>query len=221
MTPTIAFGTTFLLGALHGLEPGHGKSFLAAYIVGKKLDVKQVFTLGLSMIGSHFLVLLVLALSLKFAITQLGQEDLISQLHFAVPLLVIAFGLFLLFRYKRSEKNPSTCCHHHDKQPAGSDIKKSAFAGMLSGLIPCPTAIAPLVMSGLDGDITNTVMYVLIYVIGMGIILISLIFLFRATQQFIMAKLSVFETKVHPHLLSAWLVIFAGSAYLVAAIISH
>lgn len=44
----IAGLTAFFLGALHALEPGHGKSAIAAYAVGYRSSLRHVLVLGLS-----------------------------------------------------------------------------------------------------------------------------------------------------------------------------
>ena len=44
MNTSVAFSSSFLLGALHALEPSHDKSFLAAYTIGKKIDKKHIET---------------------------------------------------------------------------------------------------------------------------------------------------------------------------------
>src|SRR5215210_997938 len=51
-----------LLGALHGLEPGHSKTMMAAYIVAIRGTVTQAVILGLSAALSHSLVVWVVAL---------------------------------------------------------------------------------------------------------------------------------------------------------------
>ena len=38
--------TAFILGMLHALEPGHGKSVLAAYVLGTKADIKDVVSVA-------------------------------------------------------------------------------------------------------------------------------------------------------------------------------
>ena len=42
-----------LLGALHGLEPGHSKTMMAAFIVAIRGTVKQAVLLGLAATISH------------------------------------------------------------------------------------------------------------------------------------------------------------------------
>ena len=45
--------SAILLGALHGLEPGHSKTMMAAFIVAVQGTLKQAVLLGLAATVSH------------------------------------------------------------------------------------------------------------------------------------------------------------------------
>lgn len=49
----IAELTAFFLGALHALEPGHGKSAIAAYAVGYRSSLRHILVLGLTTAFAH------------------------------------------------------------------------------------------------------------------------------------------------------------------------
>src|SRR5476651_2235496 len=51
-----------LLGALHGLEPGHSKTMMTAFIIGIRGSIRQAFLLGIAATISHTAVIWVLAL---------------------------------------------------------------------------------------------------------------------------------------------------------------
>src|SRR5258706_2576416 len=53
--------SAILLGALHGLEPGHSKTMMAAFIVAIRGTVKQAVLLRLAATGSHTGIIWVLA----------------------------------------------------------------------------------------------------------------------------------------------------------------
>src|SRR3989338_7193893 len=55
--------SAILLGALHGLEPGHSKTMMAAFIVAVRGTVGQAVLLGLSATLSHTAVVWVIALT--------------------------------------------------------------------------------------------------------------------------------------------------------------
>src|SRR6266487_6783140 len=53
--------SALLLGALHGLEPGHSKTMMAAFIVAIRGTIGQAVLLGLSAAISHSLLIWILA----------------------------------------------------------------------------------------------------------------------------------------------------------------
>src|ERR1700748_1853649 len=54
--------TAILLGALHGLEPGHSKTVMAAFIVAIRGTVSQAVLLGLAATVSHTIIVWIIAL---------------------------------------------------------------------------------------------------------------------------------------------------------------
>ena len=54
--------SAILLGVLHGLEPGHSKTMMAAFIIAIKGTIKQAVMLGLAATLSHTAVVWLIAL---------------------------------------------------------------------------------------------------------------------------------------------------------------
>ena len=54
--------SAILLGVLHGLEPGHSKTMMAAFIVAVRGTVRQAVLLGLAATLSHTLVVWAVAI---------------------------------------------------------------------------------------------------------------------------------------------------------------
>src|SRR5438093_5904126 len=77
-----------LLGALHGLELGHSKTMMAAFIVAVRGTVRQAVLLGLSAAVSHSLVIWALA---AFALTLGSQWNAES----AEPYFQLASGIIV------------------------------------------------------------------------------------------------------------------------------
>ncbi len=59
--PRLFIPSAILLGALHGLEPGHSKTMMAAFIVAIRGTVKQAVLLGLAATISHTSVVWLIA----------------------------------------------------------------------------------------------------------------------------------------------------------------
>src|SRR5947208_1232814 len=78
-----------VLGALHGLEPGHSKTMMAAFIVAIRGTVKQATLLGLSATVSHTAIIWVLAfIGLRYA----GQFDVET----TEPYFQLATGILVI-----------------------------------------------------------------------------------------------------------------------------
>src|SRR5439155_23588071 len=60
----LALALALVLGAVHALAPGHGKSVMAAYLVGPRGSVRQAATIGLTVTATHTAGVLVLGLAL-------------------------------------------------------------------------------------------------------------------------------------------------------------
>lgn len=102
--------SAILLGALHGLEPGHSKTMMAAFIVAIRGTVLQAALLGLAATVSHTLVVWVVAL----AGLQLGQgwDAATTEPYFQVAsaVLIVGVALWMMARTWREQHSH----HHHD-----------------------------------------------------------------------------------------------------------
>lgn len=87
--PLFLFGMALLLGALHGLEPGHSKTMMAAFIIAVRGSVTQAILLGLSAAVSHSIVVWALAAAaLYYGNEMIGEE--------AEPWFLMISGLIVL-----------------------------------------------------------------------------------------------------------------------------
>ena len=86
--------TAILLGALHGLEPGHSKTMMAAFIIAIRGTVAQAVLLGLSAALSHSLIIWVLAAGALHFGNQWDAERVepYLQIGSAVAILALAVG---------------------------------------------------------------------------------------------------------------------------------
>ncbi|WP_115775518.1 nickel/cobalt efflux protein RcnA [Escherichia marmotae] len=111
--------SAILLGALHGLEPGHSKTMMAAFIIAIKGTIKQAVMLGLAATISHTAVVWLIAfggmvISKRF--TAQSAEPWL-QLISAVIILGTAFWMFWrTWRGKRNWLENMNEHHHHDHE---------------------------------------------------------------------------------------------------------
>src|SRR5262249_13100863 len=85
------------LGAAHALSPGHGKTIMAAYLVGTRGTARHAIGLGLTVTVSHTLGVLALAAVTLLAADLLPPDSLYPVLGVASGALVIVIGGSLLW----------------------------------------------------------------------------------------------------------------------------
>jgi nickel/cobalt exporter len=109
--------SAILLGALHGLEPGHSKTMMAAFIVAIRGTVAQAVLLGLSATISHTAVVWAVALvGLHFG-AQFNAESTEPYFQLASAILIIGIALWMLWRTWREQQREtleSGHDHAHD-----------------------------------------------------------------------------------------------------------
>ena len=112
--------TAILLGALHGLEPGHSKTMMASFIVAVKGSVSQAALLGLCAAISHSLIVWILAaLAIKFGNDMIAeQSEPYLMLFSAVVVLGVAIWMFM--RTRRDVMN-ANAHHHHGSHDHGHE----------------------------------------------------------------------------------------------------
>ena len=102
--------TAILLGALHGLEPGHSKTMMAAFIVAVRGTVTQAVLLGLAATLSHTAVVWLIALGGQVVGRRYAGEASEPYFQIASAVLIVAIALWMLARTWREQHGE----HHHD-----------------------------------------------------------------------------------------------------------
>jgi nickel/cobalt exporter len=142
-------------GAAHALSPGHGKSIIAAYLVGSRGTARHAVLLGLTVTVTHTIGVFALGLVTLALSAFLVPEQLYPWLNFVSALLVVGVGVGVLrwrlrdWRHARAHARGSYHAHDHHghshRHPeAGMSIRQLLGVGISGGLIPCPTALVVL-----------------------------------------------------------------------------
>ena len=107
--------SAILLGALHGLEPGHSKTMMAAFIIAVRGTLTQAILLGLAATLSHTAVVWVIALGGMYFGQQWSAESSEPYLQTASAILIIAVALWMIWRTWRQQQFATQGHdHHHD-----------------------------------------------------------------------------------------------------------
>jgi nickel/cobalt transporter (NicO) family protein len=108
----LAVALAVLLGAAHALAPGHGKTVMAAYLVGLRGSLRQAATIGATVTVTHTAGVLLLALALT-ASRAVASERVYPWLGVASGLLLAGVGVTLAARALTGHRHPHPHGHAH------------------------------------------------------------------------------------------------------------
>ncbi|MBE9607965.1 nickel/cobalt efflux transporter [Chitinilyticum piscinae] len=104
--------SAILLGALHGLEPGHSKTMMAAFIVAIRGTVVQAVLLGLSATLSHTAVVWAVAMAGLYFGRNWNAATTEPYFQLASGILIVLVALWMLWRTWHEQHGHHH--HHHD-----------------------------------------------------------------------------------------------------------
>ncbi|MBR1086099.1 nickel/cobalt efflux transporter RcnA [Bradyrhizobium manausense] len=123
--------SAILLGALHGLEPGHSKTMMAAFIVAVRGTVLQAVLLGLSATISHTAIVWAIALAGLYFGRELSGERSEAWLQLVSAGIIIGIAGWMVWRTWRDQNHEHDHHHHHDESQsvslAGSQFLLDVF----------------------------------------------------------------------------------------------
>src|ERR1700688_722766 len=93
--------TAILLGALHGLEPGHSKTMMAAFIIAIRGTMLQAVLLGLSAAISHSLIIWVLAAGALRYGPHWNAESSEPYFHLLSSVIIVGMAAWMFWRTRR------------------------------------------------------------------------------------------------------------------------
>lgn len=105
--------SAILLGALHGLEPGHSKTMMAAFIVAIRGTVFQAVMLGLSATLSHTAVVWLVALGGLYFGRQWDAETTEPYFQVASAVLIVGVAAWMFWRTWREQHGTHGHGHGH------------------------------------------------------------------------------------------------------------
>src|SRR5579864_7723871 len=113
-----AVGIAFVLGAAHALTPGHGKTIVAAYLVGSRGTLKHAAFLGAMVTFTHTVSVFLLGMATLFLFQYVVPENITRVLGAISGLSIVAIGAWML--YKRLRGSGHTHSHDHQNGPGHS-----------------------------------------------------------------------------------------------------
>ncbi|GKQ53452.1 nickel/cobalt efflux transporter [Bradyrhizobium sp. Ce-3] len=119
--------SAILLGALHGLEPGHSKTMMAAFIVAIRGTVVQAVLLGLSATISHTAIVWIVALAGLHFGQQWSGERSEAWLQLVSAAIIIAIAAWMAWRTWREQAAEHD--HDHDHHHHHDESRQLTLAG--------------------------------------------------------------------------------------------
>jgi len=154
----VGLGVAFFLGAAHALTPGHGKTLVAAYLVGSRGTVWDAVYLGSVVTLTHTSSVFVLGFLTLYASQHILMDRIYPWLSLVSGLLVLGMGLWLLrsrlrnpghhhHHHHHNHDHPHEHDHEHRHEPPKVSRGHLLSLGVSGGLVPCPEAMVVLLMA--------------------------------------------------------------------------
>ena len=116
--------SAILLGALHGLEPGHSKTMMAAFIVAIRGTVTQAVLLGLAATLSHTAVVWLIALIGLHYGTELNIEANEGYFQLGSAAIIVGIALWMLVRTWRDQQRQRAAHGHSHGDRNHDEVKR-------------------------------------------------------------------------------------------------
>jgi len=171
------------LGAVHALSPGHGKTLVAAYLIGSRGTLRQAAGLGMTVAVTHTLGVFALG-GLTLAAGELFiPERVIGWLSVISGGLVAALGLVLVWRAllpgsRRAHHAHGEHAHphpHSDDDVSPTVTRRGLVAlGLAGGMVPSASALIVLLAAVSTGRLLFGLGLILAFGVGMAAVLAGL-----------------------------------------------
>lgn len=168
-----------ILGAFHALTPGHGKTLIAAYLVGQHGTIKHAFSLAAITTLTHTSTIFLLGLLSLTALTFLTPYALIPKIELISATAIFIFGILLFNRrlkeYKHAKSHHSQNLEHHHDHTITKITPKSLFTlGISGGINPCPEALAIMLLAISLNQIILGLSLITVFSLGLAGTLVTL-----------------------------------------------
>lgn len=192
-----------LLGALHALTPGHGKTLVAAYMIGSRGRIRDAVTLGGVVTITHTGSVIAAGVVMLVGSRAFAPDRFLPWIELAGSLSIIGLGVALLpsrvssarlsGRRARSQLSAAPRIEEHEHEDgtrhthgwfgsaahvhpplATHDLRSLLMLGVGGGIVPCPDALAILLIAVAAGHIITGIIIILGFSVGLAAVLTGL-----------------------------------------------
>ena len=187
----LGFGVVLLLcivfGAAHAFTPGHGKTMVAAYLVGERGTILHAVVLGLVTTFAHTGSVIAFALVVRAFYGNEPPREAQSWLALAGGLIIaiVGFWLFVQRLLGRADHVHVIGGHHHHEH--GEHTHEAApeastqfgwarvvLLGLGGGIIPCYDAVLIFFLAMNNGQFGSAIPMLLAFSTGLALVLVAL-----------------------------------------------
>ncbi len=108
----LALALAAAFGAAHALLPGHGKTLMAAYLVGRGGRLRQAAQVGVAVAAMHSVSVLALGLAI-LGLQVVAPDRIYPWVTLATGLLVVGLGVILAILRVRDDRRGASEAHRH------------------------------------------------------------------------------------------------------------
>jgi ABC-type nickel/cobalt efflux system permease component RcnA len=210
------------LGAFHALEPGHGKTLVAAYLVGSRGTMKHALLLGLIVTAAHTAGVYLLGGVTLYASQYVVPERLYPWLGVLSGVMITILGAVLVVQRYRGRGVAHSHHHHghehdhdhphhaHDHHHGTTSLRELLTLGISGGIVPCPAALVVLLSAVSMNRVGFGLLLIVAFSAGLAAVLIAIGLLMVCGRQF-MARFQVdgqLTTRWLPLTSSAFITLF-------------
>lgn len=173
----VGLGLSALLGGLHALTPGHGKTLIAAYLIGSRGTVGHAAALGGIVTLTHTASVIAVGLLALLAGQYILPDVLVPALEVCAGLLVVALGARLVrarWRRRGGHHLDDHGRHHHVVPPTNVKPGDLLAMGISGGMVPCPEALGVMLMAIGLGRIDLGLALIVAFSFGLAAVLIAI-----------------------------------------------
>lgn len=217
----ISTAVCLVMGALHALEPGHGKSAFVAHLLTEKKNYFRPLALALTTAVTHAASILLISLlvhHLLHTAFSIETHSVFRWMNLLSGLILVTLGTYIFYSLRKpstkalskfgvvaveshSHEGGCSCPAHrlHPPKVKAERTWKTIAIGFAVGLIPCPSALAALSTALASHDISATLLIISMFSLG---IFLSLTLVGSFVAKYSTKFLTLSATQSRPHLAS-------------------
>ena len=210
----VALAVAAGLGAFHALEPGHGKTLVAAYLVGARGTMKHALLLGMIVTAAHTAGVYLLGVITLYASQYIVPDRLYPWLGVTSGAMIASLGVILFCRrylgkdgLLSDHHNDSHAAlhhhghhhthagHHHDdhhhshshrhhEHGQPTSLRELITLGISGGIVPCPAALVVLLSAVSMDRVGFGLLLIVAFSVGLAAVLVGIGLLMVYARQF-------------------------------------